>query len=992
MQKRRNDVKARTTLLLALPDEHQLRFSKHETAKELWEAILKTFGRNEATKKNKKNQLKQHYGNFKAEGSETLGKPLTDCQPIGKGEVHTASVLTASTQVSTASADVAAASISHDTVCAYITSQSNGSQIKYEDITQIDEDDIKEMDIKWNMALLSMRADIFWKKTDKKITIQGTDVASFDKSKVECFNCHKMGYFARECRAPRSQDRGRRETYKQGAKEEEPAPKALMAIDVIGWDWSYMANEKENHALVADDEAPIEFSLMAKSSSSSKNKVKKEKEGLDSKLTGFEYASKDLDTLLGSQRTDKNKEGLGYSAVPPSPAQVYSPPKKDMSWIGLPEFADDTITDYSSPTPSIETDSPTVIKTNKVETARKSSVKYVEIYVSFGQGGGKITGKGINSVLFTDSECIVLGKDFKLKDDTNVLLRTPRQHNMYFIDLNNIVPHKDLTCLVAKAYTDENHLGKFDAKGDEGYFVGYSMSGKAFRVFNNRTKKVEENLHDVASQAVKKDVSSLRYIALPNWFHEAHLESSNSDAQDACNANVTKSIGIFNPTATLKIPPADQMETLTVEFLIPTVSSPILTACLDNSLETSSDSRLISKGVISQEETPSLDNILTLSNRFEDILGDTTNIVDTNGVEADLSNMESIIPTSPTPTFRIHKDHPKSQIIGPVDTPEEPKKIFDALKDPSWEEGIDYEEVFTPVARIKAIRLFLAYASFMGLIVYQMDVKSAFLYGTINEEVYMMQPPGFQDPEFPDRVYKGTIDQTLFIKKNQREFLLVQVYVDDIIFGSLNPQLCKEFKALMNDKFQMSAMGELTFFLGLQVLQKKDGIFLSQNKYVGDILKKFGYSDVRSANTLVDKENPWGKDGLGKDVELHLYRSMIGSLMYLTASRLDIMFAVCACARHQVTPKEGHLYAVKRIFRYLKCHPKLRLWYPKESLFDLVAYSDSDYGGATQYRKLTTRGCQFLERRLISWQCKKKTIMATSTTEAEYVATASGCG
>nr|GEV95116.1 hypothetical protein [Tanacetum cinerariifolium] len=169
----------------------------------------------------------------------------------------------------------------------------------------------------------------------------------------------------------------------------------------------------------------------------------------------------------------------------------------------------------------------------------------------------------------------------------------------------------------------------------------------------------------------------------------------------------------------------------------------------------------------------------------------------------------------------------------------------------------------------------------------------------------------------------------------------------------------REFEALMYEKFQVSAMAELNFFFGLQVLQREDGIFLSQDKYVGDILKKFGYSDVRSSNTPMDKENPWGKDEIGKDVDLHFYRSMIGSLVYLTASRPDIMFAICACARHQVTPKECHLHAVKRIFRYLKGHPKLGLWYPKESPFDLVAYSDSDYGGATQDRKSTTGGSQF---------------------------------
>ncbi|GJZ81908.1 putative ribonuclease H-like domain-containing protein [Tanacetum coccineum] len=216
--------------------------------------------------------------------------------------------------------------------------------------------------------------------------------------------------------------------------------------------------------------------------------------------------------------------------------------------------------------------------------------------------------------------------------------------------------------------------------------------------------------------------------------------------------------------------------------------------------------------------------------------------------------------------------------------------------------------------------------------------------------------------------------------------------IDDIIFGSTNKELCTGFEKLMKDKFQMSSMGELTFFLGLQVQQKEDGIFISQDKYVAEILKKFNYSDVKSASTPVDLEKPLVKDGDADDVDVHLYRSMIGSLMYLTASRPDIMFAVCACARFQVTPKTSHLLAVKRIFRYLKGKPTLGLWYSRDSPFELVAYTDSDYAGATQDRKSTTGGCQFLGNRLISWQCKKQTVVATSTTEAEYVAAASCCG
>ncbi|GKE54030.1 putative ribonuclease H-like domain-containing protein, partial [Tanacetum coccineum] len=282
------------------------------------------------------------------------------------------------------------------------------------------------------------------------------------------------------------------------------------------------------------------------------------------------------------------------------------------------------------------------------------------------------------------------------------------------------------------------------------------------------------------------------------------------------------------------------------------------------------------------------------------------------------------------------------------------------------EEGIDYDEVFALVARIEAIGIFLAFASYMGFKVYQMDVKSAFLYGTIDEEVYVSQPPSFVDPKFPRKVYK--VEKALYgLHQTPRAW-----------YATLSTFLLKSrYKRGTIDK---------TLFI------KKDKNDIMLDKYVAEILKKFDFASVKTASTLIDTQKPLTKDEEVADVDVHLYRSMIGSLMYLTASRPDIMFAVCACSRFQVTPKTSHLHAVKRIFRYLKGKPKLGLWYPRVSSFTLEAYLDSDYARTNLDRKSTTGGCQFLGRRLISWQCKKQTIVATSTIEAEYVAAANYYG
>ncbi|GJR82045.1 putative ribonuclease H-like domain-containing protein [Tanacetum coccineum] len=316
---------------------------------------------------------------------------------------------------------------------------------------------------------------------------------------------------------------------------------------------------------------------------------------------------------------------------------------------------------------------------------------------------------------------------------------------------------------------------------------------------------------------------------------------------------------------------------------------------------------------------------------------------------ADINNLDTYFQVSPVPTTRIHKDHPLNQVIGDLQSAtqtrqkKEPKKVVQALKDPSWIKAMQEELLQFKLQQGSHTRDGIDYD--------EMDVKSAFLYGKIKEEVYVCQPPGFEDLDFPNRFYKEKRHFMVCIKLPE---------LDDIIFGSTKKKLCTEFEKMMHKKFQMSSMGELTFFLGLQVKQKEDGIFISQDKYVTEILKKFGFSDVKTASTPMETHKPLLKDADGEDIDEHMYRSMIGSLMYLTSSRPDII--------------------------YLKGQPKLGLWYPKDLPFDLVAYTDSDYAGASLDRKSTTRGCQFLRCRLISWQCKKQTVVAISITEAEYVA------
>ncbi|GJT01251.1 putative ribonuclease H-like domain-containing protein [Tanacetum coccineum] len=502
-------------------------------------------------------------------------------------------------------------------------------------------------------------------------------------------------------------------------------------------------------------------------------------------------------------------------------------------------------------------------------------------------------------------------------------------------------------CLVTILNTID-HLSKFDGKADEGFFVGYSI---------NSTKACDD-----AGKARMEAVPGKDYILLPLWPTDLPFsENSKSSPDDVFKHseynekkvteepgkeggdpnNKNDSVNITNNINTA----SDGNNTNNVN----TVGSTVNTAGIEVNAVSSNTSIELPK----DPNMPELEDIV-YSADYEDV-----------GAEADMNNLNTFMHVSPILTTRIHKDHPVEQIIRDLNSAPQTRRMTKNLEEHglnkkdergimiknkarlvaqgyTQEKGIGYDEVFAHVARTEAIRLFLAYASFKNFVVYQMDVKSDFLYGKIKEEVYVCQPSGFEDPDFPDRVYK----------------------VEKELYG-LHQAPRAWYETL------------LTYLL--------DNGF--QTGKIDKTLFKF-----KTASIPMETSKPLLKDEDGDEVDVHMYRSIIGSLMYLTSLRPDIMFAVCACARYQVTPKVSHLHAVKRIFTYSKGHTKLGLWYPKDSPFDLVAYTDSDYTRASLDRKSTKGGCQFLRCRLLSWQCKKQTIVANSITEAEYVAAASCCG
>nr|GEY84305.1 uncharacterized mitochondrial protein AtMg00810-like [Tanacetum cinerariifolium] len=976
------------------------------------EAIKKRFGGNKKTKKVQKSLLKQQYENFSGSSSESLDqthdrlqKLISQMEILGellsqedinlkflrslpsewrthtliwrnKADLEDQSLDDLFNNLKIYEAKVkSSSSTSHTTQnISFVSSQntnstnesSNSPQLDNDDLKQIDTDDLEEIDLKWQMAMLTMRAKRFLQRTERNLGANGTTFIGFNISKIECYNCHRRCHFARECRSPR--DTRNKDTQRRNVSMETSTSNALVSqCDGVGYD-----NQMFTSTVFDCDEL---------------------------------NSSESDESVSTSPMHDRYKSGEGYHAVPPPYTRTFMPPKPDLVFHDAPTTSETVPNVFhvepNTPKPNKDLSqsnrpSAPIIKDYVFDSKNKSKVEHPTQAENLRQDIPKSRGhkhswnrkacfvcKSLNHLI---KDCDYYEKQMVQKPDKGVIdsgcSRHMTRNISYLSDFEEInggyvafggnpkggkiTCKGDLTCLFVNATLDESNLwhrrlGHIDFKTMNKLVKG---NGPTW-LFDIDTLTQSMNYQPVAAGNQPN-----HHACIQENLDAGSKDHQNTDADSAFDDKENESEFHVSPSSSDKPKKHDEIAKREAKGKSPVDFAPV-TAVGPNSTNSTnsfnadgSSDNVVSPNFEIDEKSlfvdpsqypddldmPALEDII-YSDDEEDV-----------GVKADFSNLET------TPQIRSMTRMVKEQggltQINDEDfhtcmfacflSQEEPKKVHQALKDPSWieamqdellqfkmqkvwvlvdlrkgkratcskwvfknkkdergivirnkarliaqghtqEEGIDYEEVFAPVARIEAIWLFLAYASFMGFM----------------------------------------------------------VYVDDIIFGSTNKELCKAFEKLMKDKFQMSLMGELTFFLGLQVKQKDDGIFISQDKYVVEILRKFGLTDGKSASTPIDTEKPLLKDPDDEDVDVHIYRSMIGSLMYLTSSRPDIMFAVCACAHFQVTPKVSHLHAVKRIFR-----------------------------------KSTAGGCQFLGCRLISWQCKKQTVVATSSTEAEYVAAA----
>ncbi|GJX57791.1 putative ribonuclease H-like domain-containing protein [Tanacetum coccineum] len=1055
------------------------------------------------------------------------------------------------------------------------------------DLEQIHDDDLEEMDLKWNMALLSMRARKFYQRTGRKIIIDGSSTAGYDKSKVECFNCHKMGHFARECRAPRSKDN--RNGIKQAHQRQlDDLLGKVMYTDKSKGFWFYNAVPSP-HPLILNRPTPLDLSYsgLVEFKQPEVNESNNSKENTDDSLTQQPKTVTETSSVVSSHLRENLIAPIIEDWVSDDEEEVESIPKVEkktaiptatkkesvktvkpsrrtvravLMKTGLKTIKNakplSTVRSVNTARPFSTARSVKTVRPNINTAHPKSTVScarpkthfqnlaqstvqrpfyknialtkrsHIENINTVRPNVNTVRARGFNDVkpsacwvwrpikpmvliIVLKYKYIVARSNSQLNDKGFVDSGCSRHMSGNIAHLSDFkdfdggyvtfggganggritgkVPKDGLTCLVAKATSEESmlwhrRLGHVNFKNinklvKENLASNIEPLRGQAKAFSPITKPlfmlhmdlfgptfVSSLMHKKYCLVVTDDFSRFSWVfflrtkdetseILKNFIKEIEnlvdkkvkiIRSDNgTEFKNHVMDEFCREKGIKREYSVARTPQQNGVAERKNRTLIEAAR----TMLADSKLPTTFWAEAVSTACYVQNrvlvvkphnKTPyelfrgikpaigfmkpfgchvTILNTLDKLGKF-DGKSDEENkpMLEGNGPKW-LFDLDSLTQSmNYVPVVAGTFSNVSAGIEGVSEFSTSSQQDQDCIVMPIWKDASYFDDASLKSVYDDQIHDQDGTHGFLNAVFRIMVIDGS----TVNMPVRVNT--GFEDPDHPDKVYKvvkalyglhqaprawydtlatyllsngfqrGQIDQTLFIKSQKGHILLVQIYVDDIIFGSTKKELCDEFEKLMKDKFQMSSMGELTFFLGLQVQQRKKGIFISQDKYVHEILRKFNYSDVKSASTPTDLEKPLVQDGDADDVDEHLYRSMIGSLMYLTASRPDIMFAVCACARFQVSPKTSHLLAVKRIFRYLKGKPSLGLWYSKDSPLELVAYTDSDYAGATLDRKSTTGGCQFLGNRLISWQCKKQTVVATSTTEAEYVAAASCCG
>ncbi|CAL8107783.1 unnamed protein product [Prunus armeniaca] len=513
------------------------------------------------------------------------------------------------------------------------------------------------------------------------------------------------------------------------------------------------------------------------------------------------------------------------------------------------------------------------------------------------------------------------------------------------------IKHMRVFGSVCYIYRDRENLAKFDTRSDAGIFLGYSLTSRAYRVFNKRTCTVMESINVVVNDT---DMSFGSCAYDDEDIIPAAPRQEEKDKVANINDEVHAEEDMFSPPlrpgarqVQKDHTPSDIIGDLNDQRKTRSqVVAEVTHLCYVSKLEpkNSKEALLDCDWIMAmQEELDQFtrNDVWYLVPRPKDL-----NVIGTKWVFRNKTDENGVITRN------------KARLVA---------------QGYSQVEGLDFDETFAPVARLESVRLLLAIACHMRFKLHQMDVKSAFLNGVLQEEVYVEQPVGFKDPYNPDHVYR--LRKALYgLKQAPRAW-----------YDRLSSHL------LNKGEFEMSMCGELSYFLGLQVKQQDHGIFISQTKYAKDLVKKFGMSSAKPTRNPMATHNKIDADPSGKCVEQTLYRSMIGSLLYLTASRPDISFSVGVCARFQANPKESHLNAVKRIIRYVSGTPTLGVYYSFDSNSEIAGYTDADWAGNVDDRKSTSGGCFYVGNNLVSWHSKKQACVSLSTAEAEYVAAGSCC-